>query len=210
MGKTSLLPPTKHAGRQHAGRQNLRTFPRTNPGLRDTKRAGRRRGRNIRPRRPTSEPITRTLDQLELVVQVGHTMRLRVSSQYKGAGAGEVLRGGRSMTKLDQAFACIQKVSLTPNRNQPSNGKFFFMQHTKRCRNKLCSIKVQCVTLLAIGFLDKTNCVNIYCLFLCLYQADYLLMFFGYPRAVPKGKTPCQVAVTPRRVHQFELSEKPS
>ena len=125
MGKTSFFFPTKHARQQHVGGRDLGTLTRTNPGLGDPIRVRSRLDRNTRPRRTTSECITRTLDQLDLVVQIRHTLWSRVSSHNKGAGEGEVLREGRSMTKLDPAVACIQKQSFTLNIKQPSSGQFF-------------------------------------------------------------------------------------
>ena len=83
------------------------------------------------------------------MVQIRHILWSRVSSPNKGAGEGELLREGRSMTNLDPAVACIQKESFTLSMKQPSSGQFLFLCTPPNVVETFCDALADVVTFLA-------------------------------------------------------------
>ena len=163
MRKINCFPLTKHARERHCGRRELGAFPGTNARLGRPPRARRRFRFCTRPRRTFSECITRTLGQLELVVQISVTPWSSVTSLSKRAGEGELRRVGRSMTKQASVVACAQTDSFSFCEKQQSSGTILFMFTLPNEVETSCDAsKAQCVTIFTFGVLThkKTTTFN--------------------------------------------------
>ena len=92
------------------------------------------------------------------------------------AGEGELLREGRSMTKLDPAVACAQKESFTLSMKQPSSGQFLFLCTLPNDVGTFCDAsKAQCVTFFTFGLFNIKNCARHHCYIIVSVPSSFLI-----------------------------------
>ena len=179
-GNDQYFFPTKHVRQRHCGRREFGAFPRTNPRFREPTRARRRLDRNTRPGRTIAECIARTLDQLEVVVQIRDTPWSSVTSLSKMAGEGRLTREGRSMAKQASVVACTQKESFTLCMKQPSSGNNLCVCTLPNDVETCCDAsKAQCVPIFTFGPFNTKNCARHYSYINVSVPSSFLFYVFG-------------------------------
>ena len=163
MGKNAPHFRTKHTNDQFAGR-NLRAFSRTAARPRGPTRGTRRLHRNTRTKRESTECITTTMDQLELMDSIGSGCSPRPPSNKRGRGR-EVLYQEVSTTKPYSDDVSTKKHRPEPNKEQPSKGHILLMVTQPKYVEPIFIWSLpECITIVTM-FLSTT----LFCLYLCLH-----------------------------------------
>ena len=124
MGKNAPHPRTKHTNDQFAGR-NLRAFSRTIARLRGSRRGPRGLHRNTQTKRESTECITTSMVQQELMDSIRSGCSPRLPSNKRDQGR-DVLYHIVGMTKFSDELS-TQKHRSEPNKEYPSKGQILLM-----------------------------------------------------------------------------------